>query len=246
MMGAGIEQNLDVLKNHIKDLERQLVGKPAGEDNLNEQVQEIADISKRMQEDEKTANDECVKGELGKELKKKVVALSGGIKALEIMTGGGSVSYTRSDSVRGALGRLSFITDPFVAHSRAILKVCAVLLLVFIVAFGYLFFTMETEKEVVERIEKAKAQIESLQAPLPEIKEELWDIRKQIENIAQKELTRQEKAEVLDLNVKAFDLAEKLEKARVEMHMIQKRLDKDVQSLGEIKQKGFFDRILRR
>jgi hypothetical protein len=245
-MGAGIAQNMEVLKAHIEELGKQFVGKPADDINLNEKVAEIKDISRCLQDAEKGTNDKCVKGELGKELCQKVISLAGEIKALRIRAGGGAVSYTRSDSVKGAFGRMKFITDPFVLHYRAMLKLLTVLILAVIAVFLYLFFTMETEKGLQENIDRGNARIESLQTPLPEIKEEIWQIRKEIERITQKELTRQGKAAVMDLNVKAFELAENLEKAQLDIKIHQKELYENQKQLEEMKQKSFFERILRR
>ena len=245
-MGAGIEENIGVLRNHVEDLEKQFVGKPADEIKLNEQVEGIADISGRLQEAEKSTNDQCVKGELGKELCQKVMFLAGGIKELRMRVSGGAVSYSRSDSVKDAFGRMKFITNPFVLHYRAMLRLLTALVLAVIAVFTYLFFTMETEKGLQEKIDQSSARIESLQTPLPEIKEELWQIRKEIGRITQKELTRQGKAAVMDLNVKAFELTEKLEKAYVEIKIHQKSLDENHKKLEELKKKPFFERILRR
>jgi uncharacterized coiled-coil DUF342 family protein len=245
-MGAGIAQNIEVLKTHIEDLEKQFVGRPADDINLNEKVEEIEDISRRLQDAEKSTNDKCVKGELGKELCQKVISLAGEIKALQIRAGGGAVSYTRTDSVKGAFGRMKLITDPFVLHYRGMLRLLTALVLAIIAVFLYLFFTMETEKGLNEKIDRGSVRIESLQTPLPEIKEELWQIRKEIERIPQKELSRQDKAAVMDLNVKAFELAEKLEKAQLEINIHQKELDENQKQLEEMKQKPFFQRILRR
>ena len=245
-MGAGIAQNIEVLKNHIADLEKQFVGKPSDDIKLNEQVEGIADISRRLQEAEKSTNDQCVKGELGKELCQKVISLAGRIKELQMRVGGGSVSYTRSDSVKGAFGWMKFITDPFVLHYRAMLRLLTVLFLTVIAVFAYLFFTMETEKGLQEKIDRSRAQIESVGTALPEIKEELWQIRKEIGRITQKELSRQGKAVVMNLNVKAFKLTEKLEKAHIEIKIHQKALDENQKRLDELKQKSFFERILRR
>jgi len=245
-MGAGIAQNIEVLKNHIEDLEKQFVGKPTDDIKLNEQVEGIKDISSRLQESERSTNDKCVKGELGKELSEKVISLAGGLKELERRVSGEAVSYTRSDSVKGAFGRMKFITDPFVLHYRAMLKLLTVLVLAVIAVFLYLFFTMETEKGLQEKIDRSRAHIESLQTPLSEIKEEVWQIRKEIGRITQKELTRQGKAAVMDLNVKAFALTEKLGKAHIEIKIHQKALDENQKKLEEMKQKSFFERILRR
>ena len=50
----------------------------------------------------------------------------------------------------------------------------------------------------------------------------------------------------MDLRVKAFELAEKLEKAQVVIKIHQKALDENQKKLEEMKQKSFFERILRR
>jgi hypothetical protein len=245
-MGEGIAENIEVLKNHIEDLEKRFVGKPSDDMNLNEKVEGIRDISRRLQEAEKGTNDACVKGELGRELCNKVISLAGGIRSLQTRVDGGAVSYTRSDSVKGAFGRMKFITDPFFLHYRAMLKLLTALVLAVIAVFLYLFFTMETEKALRDEIDRGSARIEILQNPMAEIKEEIRRIRKEIELLTQKELDRQGKAAVMDLNVKAFELAEKLEKAQIAIKVHQKQLNENQKKLEEMKQKSFFRRLLRR
>ena len=141
---------------------------------------------------------------------------------------------------------MKIFTDPFVLHSRAMLRLLTALILAVIVVFLCLFFTMETEKDLRDKIKQESARIEILQEPLAEITEELRQIRREIELITKKELDRQGKAAVMDLNVKAYELAEKLEKSRVKIKIHQKELNEKQEKLEEMSRKSFFERLLRR
>jgi hypothetical protein len=245
-IGSIIKEKVDVLKSHVENLEGQSVGKPVDELKLNEKLEGIAHFAELLEEPAKDLNDKCVKGELGRELGEKVISLANGVSILQGRVDGRSLSYSRSDSVKGILDRLGFAFAPVTALSRVFLKILLILAFFCIVALGYLFFTMETEKGILEEIEQNRSSIKESEAVLLPTREELKQIREQISNIRQKELDRDGEIEVMDLNVKAFELAERQEKAEAKIKLQQKMLEDNIKKLEEMKQKSFLKQLLRR
>ena len=245
-IGEDIEENLDLLKNHIRDLESQRVGKSAEDIDLGPQVEAILDISKRLKKGEKTTNDQCVKGELGEELGDRLRELASGITELRGKVEGGNLAYSTSDSLRGVMGTLGYIFHPLVTRFRILIKVLVVLLLVAIGLFTYLFITMETEKDLLEEIDAHRTKIASLETGLAGMNEDLARIREEIGKNSGENLGRDDKARLMELNVRAFRMTEKIEKARAEIILQRKAVADTRKRLEELKHKSFFQKVLRR
>lgn len=245
-IGFRIEKSLEALKAHIEDLEGQLVGKPAEEIKLDEQLEEMAEIAVSLQAPEEQISEKCVAGELGKDLERRMIALQGGVRALEQKVGGAPAPYTATDSVMRALRPVQSFFAHIISPSSIVFRVFVGLLLICSGAFVYLYATMESEEDIREAIEQSQARIQELESTLPEISGEIQQIKKQIEAANMDELTREEKARIMDLNVKAFDLGEKLDKLQVELKMRQQALEEDHRRLKTIREKSFLQRLLRR
>jgi len=241
-MGAQIGQNVDALRNYVEGLEKQMVGKPLEGINLKEQLDGIEHISNLLQKAEKSTNDLCVKGELGRDLGDRLRAVTGGISALKGRVDGGSVTYTKSDSVKGAMDRVSFMVGPL----RIALKILALIVLICLATFSYLFFTMETEKDLQEKIQQSKSIIQSSQNDLAPLREELAQIRKDIGILAQREMDGQEKTMVMDLNLRGFQLSEKQQGIEVRINIHQKAMQENLDKLEVMKKKSLFERLVRR
>lgn len=241
-MGETIEDCVGIIRNHVQELETKKVGKAAEEVNLTGSIEGITRISKMLQEAEKGTNDQCVKGALGRQLGEQVTSLDRELKILRGKVDGGSVEYTRSDSVKGTLDSIGFFAGPF----KKVLKVVVVLVLACAAAFAYLFITMESEKDLQHNIDQCTSVIMERQAAIKPIDEELARVRKEIETGTQQGPAGKEKTALMELNLKAFDLAEKKEKIQIEINIQQSELEKNQKRLNSLKNKSLMDKILRR
>jgi hypothetical protein len=245
-IGFNIQRNIELLKSHIQDLRRQFVGKFVEEINLDEFVDAIAHIAQCMQEGDNGVKPDCVKGELGKELGEKVVVLVRLVKELEDRVTGRGVSYTRTDSFLGILDRLRFVFNTLIATYSLTVKIFGLLVLLFLIAFSFLAATMETEKHLLKEIEEISTHIQSSRTAISHVSEEAKKIQKEIDSIRAKESSRQKEIELIDLNLKAFNLAEELQKRLIEVKIQEKTKEAKLRELDEMRQKSLLARLIRR
>ena len=116
-IGSNIRKSLELVENHIEELKRQFVGKPIEEMDLSGPVNQLAQLATLLERADGGVKKKCAEGELGIELKEAYMSLVSKVKELRDRIEGRSVSYTKTDSVVGFLGRFRFIVRAFVATS---------------------------------------------------------------------------------------------------------------------------------
>ena len=171
-IGSSIEKNLEILRNHVEDLRKQLVGKKNREDEpaVDEDLEQISYIASLLQKADKDTRRKCVEGELGEELEVKNVSLAKGINVLKEKTEGGPpVRYTKTESAFGMFGRLKFVISAIATLFKFTFKILALLILICLIPFAYFFFTMDTEKDLSKKINQDSAYLSSKQADLSRI-----------------------------------------------------------------------------
>jgi hypothetical protein len=245
-IGFGIEKSLEALKAHVENLEGQLVGKPSEDLNLEAELQDLARIAGTLQSPERGITDKCVTGELGQEVGKRLSSLASGIKALEIKAGGAPVSYSASDSMMRVLQPAKSLFQGLLHPSSIIFKIFVGLILVCVAGFLGLFLTMESEEGIQREIEKHQIQIQSLESRLPPMEAEIESLKRDIEAASEGELSIDQRTELMDMNMKVFEMAEKLERLQVELNAEQSKLAENQGKLDTIREKSFFERLLRR
>jgi hypothetical protein len=243
--GIIIGSNAEALKDYIEHTGEQFVGKPIDEAGLNELLESIVHIAELLQQADKVAKEECLEGKLGEELYEKIKSLAQGINALEQRVDGEAISPVRRDPFKVILNPFKFVLNAIIATSKVGLKLAVTLILIGIIAFSYLYITMESEKGLVEKIQQSKATILSAQATLSQIDNELKEIRAKIAGIREDEANRRDEIELMDLNLRVYNLTEEQQKARIEADMEQDILEKNIKNLEKIRQKSFLEKLLR-
>ena len=245
-IGFNIQRNIELLKGHIQDIRRQFVGKLVEEINLDEYMEGISHIAELMQEGDDGVKPDCVKGELGKVLGEKVMALIRLVNELEDRVKGKGVSYTRADSVLGLIDRLRFIFNTLVATYSLAVKIFWLFVLVCLIAFSFLAVTMETERDLLKEIEQIRTHIQSSQAVVSQLRGEAGKIQREIDIIGENERSRENAQNLIDLNVKAFSLAEELQKNLIEVKIQEEEVEEKLEKLDEMKRKSFLARLIRK
>jgi len=244
--GFNIAQNVAVLENHIEDLKKQFVGKPDEETRLKDHLEGIADISDLLKKADNGIKRKCIEGALGRDLSEKVISLANATNALREKIQGRSVSYTWIDSLLRIASRLKFIMRAIAALYKFCLKILGLFIIICLMAFSYLFFTMEKEKDVLTKIAASKAHIRSSQDLSLRISEDLTKIRKRIDLFRGKDLTRRDQMELVYLNLKAYNLVEDQEKKEAAINIQEEILGENEKKLEEMRQKSFLEKLLRR
>jgi hypothetical protein len=247
-IGSSIEKNLEVLQNHVEDLRKQLVGKKNRENEppVGDDLEQISHIASLLQKADSDTKRKCIEGEYGDELGVKVISLAEGINALKEKTEGGEeIRYTKTESALGMLGRLKFMISAIAGWLKFTFKILALLLLICLIPFLYLFFTMETEKDLSTKIRQDSTYISSKQTDLSRINEEMKAIREEIKRIKKiRDRSSQEKIGLMDLNLKVYKLIEEQEKAQNDIRSKERAMEESRRKLEEMKQKTFMERLL--
>ena len=122
------------------------------------------------------------------------------------------------------------------------LKILGLFLIVSLMAFLYLFITMETEKDLLKKIAHTKAQIQSSQETLDlknEMVQEVWE--EKIESVKHNE----SQVKIMGIQLKIYELEEEQEKIQAHISIQQKALDEDLKKLEEMKRRSFSERLFR-
>ncbi len=246
-IGFDIEQDIEILREYIASLKERFVGRPSDKIGVDEPLEGITRISELLQKGEDgDFKDRCVNGELGNELGEKLKSLARAIREAEDWVEGRAAPYTKGDIALDAVKRLRFLAHSIVATYSLVVKLIFLLLMVGIITFFFLFITMESEKDLIEKIEERSAHIRSSQAALSQINKDAKEIRRNIAAIEKKRFTRQTEIRLIDLNLQAYKISQDLQKTQIDIGLQSSALEKRRRELEEMKRKSFLDRLLRR
>jgi CheY-like chemotaxis protein len=154
-------------------------------------------------------------------------------KYQDISIGTSPVSYAMANRLKSFLGSTAITKT---------LKILGLFLIVSLMAFLYLFITMETEKDLLKKIAHTKAQIQSSQETLDlknEMVQEVWE--EKIESVKHNE----SQVKIMGIQLKIYELEEEQEKIQAHINIQQKALDEDLKKLEEMKRRSFSERLFR-
>ncbi len=149
---------------------------------------------------------------------------------------------TVSQSVGDLSSTLSVIGESVLDSSaiKYLFRFIALVVLIGLAGFGYLFFTAESDKALIEEIERTRTDIrlkqEELQKRDKEI-EHLYDLRE----ISIKD--NQSQATVMEYDIKISELEDKQEKIETDLDLKQKALEQQQAKLEGLKRKSLYERL---
>lgn len=152
------------------------------------------------------------------------------------------VDYSTGSNFFETIGDLK---DALFASSflRFIFKTSFMVVTVGLIGFSYLYFTMESDKDLLKQINEAKALIHSKQEALFQLDEEIQRLYTEKE-----ERFKNHESEIvmMELDLKISDLEEKQEKIDVESKSQNKVLEDCQVKLEAMKRKTLYERLLER
>jgi hypothetical protein len=125
-------------------------------------------------------------------------------------------------------------------------KIIIAVLVIAAVVFGYLFFTMESEDELVKGIKSDLAHLETERQALTVKQREYEDIQAQIKVLDKVDLNRKDKIKLLSLTVEEGKLRESIEKTTVAVEKWERDLADKNKKLEELRKKPFLQKLLKR
>jgi hypothetical protein len=242
-----LETYTKTLETDVRTLKKRFPGRFPNTPRVDSSLSRIRDISKSMRGGKKPdAEAECRAGGLGHELTAEIVELRGGVQDIWDTVSGKVKGYTVADRIAGQGGKVTaalYYLSPFAPIPRKI--ILAVIILV-LIGFGGLYFTMESETALVQGIKDDMAYLETNKEELAGKMQEYEKTAAEIKMLEKKNLSRKEKIRLLNLSVEEGKLSEFIEKTKVLIEKRERELAIKKGRLEELRSKSFFQKLLRR
>jgi len=241
-IGHSIDESLENLREDILSLKMRFVGKFVEDVDTDSILDELHSQAQVLQNPDRRVTDKCTVGTLGAELEETVQVLNQAIKIIKSKVEGEVEEYTRKEAVvKGAKTASSLV-------SSLVSLVIKIVILLFILALGpaiYLGVTMDREGSLQKRIAESTAYIQSQRAEIASLRKERDDLAGRIESAQGDNLSRQQKLDIMDLNVKVHGLDQRVHKAEAEITEHERIINLSQQKIKDIKSKTFLQRYLR-
>ena len=241
-IGHSIDESLENLREDILSLKMRFVGKFVEDVDTDSILEDLHSQAQVLQAPNRRVADKCTVGTLGEELEETVWTLSEAIRTIKGKVEGEVEEYTRKEAVvKGAKTAGSLV-------SSGVSLVIKLVVLLFLLALGpaiYLGVTMDREGSLSKQIAESQAYIQSQRTEMVSLKQERDELAARIESSQGDNLTREQKLEIMDLNVKVHSLDQRVHKAEAEIAEHERIIKLNQQKIGEIRSKPFLQRYLR-
>jgi len=245
-LGNELSQHLERLREQVGNIKKRFVGIPATDVDVETPMAQLAQMAAQISAADKGVIDRCRSGQLGEELWEKIRMLVGGVDGLRAKIEGMPAPYGLSDLLFNIGTKLRSLLQKAIASTTFLAKVVVFCAFVLFVVFLYLFLTMEDGEGIRQKIATCREAIDAKQAASLSLTRDRSLVRDEIERLYQKqELSRDEKVELIYLNLKAHKMVEELEKLQLEMELDSKSLKDQLQRLDGLSRKSFLQRLLR-
>ncbi len=241
-IGHSIDESLENLREDILSLKMRFVGKFVEDVDTDSVLEELRSQATFLQSPTRRVTDKCTVGSLGAELEQTVGVLTQAVKTIRGKVEGEVEEYTKKEAVvKGAKTAGSLV-------SSVVSLVIKLVFLLFLLALGpaiYLGVTMEREGPLQKQIAESKATIQSQRTQIASLRKERDGLAGKIESSQGDNLSRQQKLELMDLNVKVHGLDQRVHKAEAEITEQERMIKANQQKIEEVKRKPFLQRFLR-
>jgi hypothetical protein len=245
-IGNELSGHLERLREQVGNLKKRFVGIPASDVDVETPMAQLAQMAALMTVAESGVVERCRSGQLGEELWEKVRTLVDGVDGLRAKIEGMPAPYGLSDLLFSAGTKLRSLLQKAIASTTFLAKVALFCAVCLFGLFLYLFLTMEDGERIRQRIAAHREAISANQSTSQQLTRERSLVRVEIDRLYQKEaLSREEKIELIYLNLKAHKMVEELEKLQLETELDSRTLKNELERLEGLRKKSFLQRLLR-
>ena len=247
-IGHAVDAVLEDLHGEILSLKRRFPGRFAQDIDTDAILEELHAKAERLQNADAAINNKCAGGQLGRELEGMVSTLAAAVKEVTFKIEGKLPGSARRYSLLSLFKPFKAVGRLVSAFSSLVLKLALFIIILAIGPFAYLFISMEKEGSIQKAIDESQAYIQTQSQSLSSLEQERAQIANKIEamRLREKELNRQEKIEIMELNVKVHALDQQRQAIEVEIASQESQITENLERLKEVKNKPFLKRLLRR
>jgi len=241
-IGHSIDESIENLREDIVSLKTRFVGKFVEDVDTESILEDLHSQATFLQAPDRKATDKCTVGTLGAELEETVSVLTQAIKVIKGKVEGEVEEYTRKEAVVKRAKTAGSLVSSLVSLA------VKVVVLLFLLALGpaiYLGVTMDREGSLQKQIAESKAYIQSQREQIGSLTKQRDELAVRIESSQGDNLSREQKLEIMDLNVTVHGLDQKVHKSEAEITEHERMIRLNEQKIKEIKSKAFLQRYLR-
>jgi len=246
---SDIEEQLDNLDTYLSRLKKSFPGKIPEAFKPDSSLLRIREIALSMKEDDAAVQSKCRSGELGDELFMSLRGLKAAVGEIQdTLSGKAASNYRFADRIENQAVRLKPVVSALSFFTSVIGKITAVLIIMLILAFVYLYATMESEDALKTNITNSLASLETQKATLAKYIKDYEQITRNINSLESenKTLTRKEKIQLLDLSTKRKKVKERIEQGTFFIEKKEKEILEKKKKLEKLRKKTFLQKLLKR
>ncbi len=244
-LGKDIAKNVQRLKDDIVSLKKKYPGKFAREVETDGILEKIDHRAQIMVNPNQEARESCSSGDLGRGLESDVKSIEEAVSLIRLQVYGTASTYPRKDSLLNVFDRVESAGRSLGKMIFLGIKIFLCILVIALLIFLYLFFTMEKEADYRKKIEESQAQIKDQQGLISRLDLEKSRVSEKIKSIEKDEMVRSEKIAILDLEMEIHRINQERQKAETQIFANEKKILADRKRIEEIGKIPFLKRLLR-
>jgi molecular chaperone GrpE (heat shock protein) len=244
-VGLAVDNHLEELRSDISSLKKKFPGRFVKEVDTDQVFENFQGIVRQLQEPEKEILKKCATGALGLELENVVNVMGHAMDAIKSQVEGEVGSYSKAESVLALKGWIKPMAHRLFTLSTLTLKITGTGVLILLVLFTSLFLTMDSPQDLLDKINQYRNHIQGQTEILSSADAEKERINNELDKMGEGELTRQERARVLDLTLEIHEINEQALAAQAEIEAYQRRIDEMEEEIDEMNKKHLIRRLFR-
>jgi predicted nuclease with TOPRIM domain len=242
-IGAEVKENIDELKKDISDLRKQYPGKFTTEVDAAGMIKKLEETTSGLSSHDDKLKNEIMSGKFETVLNSQLKEIKEAIKKIWVQVKGSELKYTRKDTLEGLqlqifsrLGSVAVILG----------KIIAVLLVIAIGGFIYLFVTMEKPKTYQKENDASNILIEEQMDRISEIEARKAELNKSLEIEDKKEETQDRMIAMMEMETEMQELNHELHSIEGTINSRKESIEENNEKLEILSKKSFFDRLLKK
>ena len=244
--GLAIDKHLEELRSDISYLKNKFPGQFVKEVDTDQVIENFQGIVRQLQEPDKETLKKCTTGALGLELENVVNVMGHALDAIKSKVEGELGTYSKADeSVLTLTKWIKSIGHQLFSLSAMTVRITSIAVSILLVVFVSLFLSMESQKDLLDKISQYRTHIQGQLAIVSSTDAEKERINKELDMMGEGELSRQEKTRVLDLTLEIHEINEQALSAQAEIDAYQRRIDEMEEKIDEMNNKHIIKRLFR-
>jgi hypothetical protein len=242
-IGAEIKENVDTLKKDIADLRKQYPGKFVTEVDTEGVIKKLEDTAGGLSSHDDKLKSEIMSGKFGTALNSQLKDIKEAIKKIWVQVKGSELKYKRKDTLEvlrteifSKLGSLAVFLG----------KIIAVLLVIAIGCFVYLYVTMEKKSTYQKENEASNTFIEEQMVRVREIDARKAELNEGLAIENKKEITQETKIAIMKMETEMQELNHELHQIEGTIESRKDSISENNEMIEELDKKPFMDKLLRK